>query len=766
MSDWSLTYHDWDPAREPLREALCTLGNGYIATRGAVAEKPAGGPHYPGTYLAGGYDRLPTEIAGRVIENEDLVNWPNWLPLTFRPDAGSWLDTDAWTVLEQRWTLDLQRGVLVRRLRVRDPDGRITRMRSRRLVHMERAHLAAIEWEITPENWSGRVVVRSALDGTVTNAGVARYGALNGRHLTPLVAERGAGGVIQLLVQTVQSHVRMAQAARTRAFGDGHELTVDRNTVELTGYVAEELAFNTGPGRTVRIEKTVAIFTSRDHAVSEPLAEAGDLAHRAPDFAELLRTHVLAWKRLWHRGDIQITDAATAEGAGSNGAPTAARAADPAAPGETGEPAPSPLAGTADEPSAQAILRLHIFHLLQTVSPHSIDLDAGVPARGWHGEAYRGHIFWDELFVFPLLDLRMPEITRALLMYRFRRLDAARRHAQDAGGRGALFPWQSGSNGREETQLLHLNPRSGRWVPDRSRLQYHVNSAIAWNVWQYYQATADHEFLSFFGAELILEVARFWASRAEFDERDQRYHLRGVMGPDEFHDGYPDVEQGGLDDNAYTNVMAAWVLRCAERVLELLPAQRRGELCDQLEVTDDERARWREIGRRLAVPFHDGVISQFAGYDELAELDWTAYRKKYGDIRRLDRILEAEGDSPQPVPPVQAGGRADALLPVQRRSAHGPAGAHGLRLRARGDSADGAVLPRPHHARLHAQQRGACVGARAHGPATVVGAVRGVTGQRRARPAGRHDARRHPPRRDGRQRGPRAALLSRRLGAG
>ena len=110
-------------------------------------------------------------------------------------------------------------------------------------------------------------------------------------------------------------------------------------------------------------------------------------------------------------------------------------------------------------------IRLSIFHLLQTVSHHSIPLDSGVPARGWHGEAYRGHIFWDELFILPYLTFRIPALTRALLKHRYRRLPAARQLARESGLRGAMFPWQSGSSGREESQRLHLNPRWGRWLP-------------------------------------------------------------------------------------------------------------------------------------------------------------------------------------------------------------------------------------------------------------------------------------------------------------
>ncbi len=586
MNGWALNFDDREPLRSAWRESVLALGNGYLVTRGSGAERSADNSNHPGTYIAGGYDRLPGKAAGRMIEVEELVNWPNWLALTFRAGDGEWLDTVSWTILEQRYTLDMQRGVLVRRLRVRDPEGRVTAMRSRRLVHMERAHLAAIEWEITPENWSGPIVVRSALDATVSNAASERHPGFTIRHLVPIIAEQEGDQVIRLLVETAQSHLRMAQAARTLIFGDGRELNVDRQAVELSGYVGEELRFNSGPGRTVRVEKTVAIFTSRDNAVSEPLAEAGALARRAPHFSELLRTHSLAWKRLWQRCDVRvrIVGVTTTRGEGP--------------------------------PSIQTLIRLQLFHILQTVSPHSVELDAGVPMHGWHGEEGRGHVSWDELFVFPLLSLRVPEIARAVLMYRFRRLGAARLIAVGEDARGARFPWRSGSNGRDESPHEWLDPLSGRWYPDHTHLQAHLNSAVVLDVWRYHQATADHEFLSFFGAEIVLEIARYWASRAVPDDADGRYHLRGVMGPVEAHRRHSDEDTEGVDDDAYTNIMAAWVLRCADRVLELLPTDRSDELCDQLELTDHERAQWSEVGRRLAVPIHDGVIREFAGADQ------------------------------------------------------------------------------------------------------------------------------------------------------
>ncbi len=617
---WRMVYNRWNPEREQLREALCTLGNGYFATRGAAEESRADGVHYPGTYLACGYNRLQSEVAGRMIENEDFVNWPNWLPLSFCHPGEQWFDLAEVELLEYRQTLDIRRGVLQRRIRFRDDRGRESLLQTRRIVHMGDPHLAAIQWTLTPENWSGPIDVRSAIDGSVSNGGVARYKQLNDRHLEVLDVGETDGESIWLQAQTRQSHVRMAQAARTRIVADGAAEEVERRTERARDWIAQAIHCRCEQGEPLCVEKTVAVYTSRDRAISESVHQARKAVGRAGRFCDLLDEHTQQWEQLWRRCNLSLKH---------------------------------------DE-HEQFVLRLHIFHLLQTASMNTIDLDAGMPSRGLHGEAYRGHILWDELFIFPFYNLRIPELTRTLLLYRWRRLPEARRAAAGAGYQGAMFPWQSGSDGREESQVIHLNPRSGRWVPDNTYRQRHVNAAIAHNVWQYYQATHDTEFLAFHGVELIVEIARFWASISSYNPARDRYEIHGVVGPDEFHTAGPDSEQAGLKNNAYTNVMAAWVLRHARIILDRISGNRRHELLRLLALSEKELERWEEIARKMFVPFHDGnIISQFEGYERLKELDWEGYSAKYGDIQRLDRILEAEGDE---VNHYKASKQADVLM--------------------------------------------------------------------------------------------------------
>ena len=612
MTDWRLRYEGYDPQREGLRETLCTLGNGYFATRGAAPNALADGTHYPGTYLAGGYNRLTSEVAGREIENEDLVNIPNWLPLVFRIGDGPWLRPEEVEYLDCRQELDLKGGLLCRSLRLRDSDGRVTRWEERRLVSMDNPHLAALEVRLTPENWSGQMAIRSGLDGGVINDGVARYRALNRRHLETLETVQTGADTILLRSRMVQCRREIVEAARVRLFQGSDVLPVPRELERLPDFIAQDMALEVKEGQEITVEKVVGLYTSHDTAISEPGLAALQLLDHTGSFESLVKAHRRAWAELWDECGIEIEN-------------------------------------TADS-AVELKLHLNIFHLLQTISIHSIDLDIGIPPRGWHGEAYRGHIMWDELFIFPYLNLRKPALARALLLYRYRRLGEARRLAREAGFRGAMFPWQSGSDGREETQRVHLNPMSGRWTPDNSQRQRHINAAIAWNVWQYYEVTDDRGFLYQFGAELILEIARFWASLAAYDEATGRYAIRGVMGPDEFHTAYPGRDpstEGGLDNNAYTNVMVSWLLTRAIDVLDLMPEDRRQVLCDQLELGEDELDYWDDISRNLVVPIHDdGVVSQFEGYEKLKEFDWEGYQAKYGGLQRLDRILENEGADP------------------------------------------------------------------------------------------------------------------------
>ncbi len=603
-ANWTLDYQDYDPALEKHREALCTIGNGYMGSRGALEEASSGPHHYPGTYLAGLYNRLTSRVGDRDIENEDFVNIPDWTWITFRPAGGDWLDIDRAEVLDFRRQLDLRGGLLHRRLRVRQPDGKISTVESTRFVSMDCRHLAVIRYHVTPENYDGILTIRSGLNGAIKNEGVARYSDLNQLHLVR-ATETAEGAHLTLGVRTSQSGITIVEQSRHLLRGpDGGTGPVAVRGETAPRRVFADFEIRADRGKRVTLEKTTAIASSRDG--DDPYAVTTAVLNAAADLESHMHAHRAKWAALWERLDIQIDG----------------------------------------DDEAQLINRLHAAHILATASPFNAGIDAGIPARGLHGEAYRGHVFWDEIFVFPIFNLHFPEISRALLRYRYNRLPAARAYAREHGQRGAMFPWQSGSDGREETQVLHLNPVSGEWGPDFSSLQRHVSLAIAYNTWQYCHTTGDHAFLRAYGAELILSIATCWAGMCQLDPDSGHYEIHGVMGPNEFHESRPGHPDAGLKDNAYTNIMTIWTLERALETVELLGPADAGTLLETLQITSDQLDRWRDITTRMHLDVRDGLISQYDGFLDLKELDWDQIRRTHADIGRMDRILKAEGKTP------------------------------------------------------------------------------------------------------------------------
>ncbi|MFJ5956425.1 HAD-IA family hydrolase [Paenarthrobacter sp. NPDC092416] len=602
MADpWLLVYEGTAPEHEGHREALTTLGNGYMGVRGAVAERGRE-TRYAGMYLAGVYNRVPARIGREVVVEEHLVNAPDCLPLDLCLEDGVWWSEGGFRLVRERRTLDMGRAMLSRQVLLEAPDGRRLDIEEKRIVSMAQPHLLAAEIRIVPLGWSGIISVRAGVDAGIRNANLAEPATGTRTHLhdrTPKNTEADVG-VSLVEAETSQSQIRIAIAFHADVCGAG-------GARGATGaFHFRTFHAKCTDGVAITVTRVAAVVTSRDRPISSARSEAMAVLERAgSDFATLLTAHQEAWRKVLRPFRVELE---------------------------------APM-------QVQLVLNLHLFHVLQTLTHHTAELDVGVPARGLHGEGYRGHVFWDELFVLPVLTSRTPEVARSLIDYRWRRLPAARQAAAVHGLAGAMFPWQSGSDGSEETPHWLYNARSGRWVADYSRMQRHVGLGVAFNVCEYFEATGDRAWFLDKGAELIVEVARFFASMAQYAPHDGRFHLRGIVGPDEYHTRRPGESRPGLDDNAYTNVMAAWICERAAEIPESLSGHQLVDLMDRLNITQEEVAKWKRLAREMFVPFHaDGVISQFLGYDSLEDLDWDRYRQKYGNIERLDLILEAEGD--------------------------------------------------------------------------------------------------------------------------
>ncbi len=600
--NWSITYHDYDKNKERSRETLLTVGNGYFGTRGAMEESQANDINYPGTYMAGMYNRLITKIADRDIENEDFVNCINWLPISFRLDGGEWFDANSTNLLQIKRSLNFQKGLLHRELLVEDDQGRQTLIVSERFASMDNPQLAAMRYSIIPLNYSGTIEIRSGLDGKITNRGVERYKALASDHLEQ-ITEGIDNGNLFVLVKTNQSGHQIAAAAKHHVYVDRKPITIEPKVETLSGQVYATYSLPANEQKALSIDKVVCLGSDKEFFIEDALMSVLTQLDDDKGFDELLEESTSVWARLWDEMDVKV------EG----------------------------------DRLSQKLLRLHLYHLMVSVSPVNNLLDASITARGLHGEAYRGHIFWDELYILPLYDLHLPDSARSMLMYRYRRLPEARKYAKQHGYDGAMFPWQSGSDGREETQVVHLNPLTGEWGPDYSSLQRHVSLAIAYNIWDYFWITEDVEFLKDYGAEMFFDIARFWASKAKLNDKTGRYEIKGVMGPDEFHEHMPHSEEGGLKDNTYTNLMVAWLFNKSNEIRNII-GDSFNVVADKLQLQTDDVDIWLEIARNLNIVFNrDGILAQYDGYFNLKELDWDHYRRKYGNVYRMDRILKAEG---------------------------------------------------------------------------------------------------------------------------
>ena len=370
--NWDLVYHGYDPAKEKTRESLLTIGNGYFGTRGSLEETGPAEFHYPGTYMSGLFNSLTSKVAGRDIENEDFVNVTNWTYVNFRIDGGEWLDIDKVEILSMRRRLHIDAGIYCRKLIVRDEKGRETSIRSRRIASMDDPHIGLIRYCITPLNYRGIIEIKTELSGNHTNDGVERYRSLNQQHILPV--KEGVKDKIQFLeVRTSQSDIHVAMASRIDAEKGNGNAGISYKSFAEKGKAVTAITAEVDQNESLDLSKTTAIYRSDDKGIDNPLLVAIKKADESEGFHPLLEASASAWKSIWEKADIQLDG----------------------------------------DRLAQKLIRLHIYHLMVTISPHNAGIDAGIPARGLHGEAYRGHIFWDEIYILPFYYMHFPKAARS-----------------------------------------------------------------------------------------------------------------------------------------------------------------------------------------------------------------------------------------------------------------------------------------------------------------------------------------------------------------
>lgn len=586
-----IVFDHYDDRDERRREALLTLGNGVLSWRASAPEAAftAPGPrHYAGLYRAGWYDNAQRQVNGRSVRVDSLINLPDPFGLGFSANGEQWFEGQ---VESYRQCLDLETSIVRRDLQLR-LGNKSFELREQRFVSLADPTLAVLRWEIQSEDALDQFFVRSLLDGNTSNRLVERDQAYQGKRLDIKAVAHNDDGFAALLAQLPESGEQIAVACELVTYP-----RVRWSTTEQQNRLTQQACWPQGHSRWV-IEKRVRVLLNDQ--IPQPLAAITQLIPKV-DYAVLHAEHTQRWKQIWADANVKL-----------------------------------------DDPSLSTSLRLGMWHVLQSSPIAQNDADQGFPPRGWQ-EGYFGQIFWDEMFAFSFLASRFCDVSKQLLNYRYRRIDAAKRSATQAGFEGAMFPWRSAREGTEQTPAYRLNPLSGRWMNDPTCLQRHIGSAIVYDVWQHFQMTGDVDWLARVGAELMIEVARFWASVVTEDPVTGRYMIRGVIGPDEYHNGYPGSSRPGLDNNAYTNMMASWVLFQTRCMLVYLPTLERTKLMQRLHVDAAEPEAWSRIARRIYLPFlPDGVLNQFDGYEQLLAFppDWNK-----GSDPRLDWLLEARHDS-------------------------------------------------------------------------------------------------------------------------
>lgn len=550
---WVIKEEGWRRELQNVRESQFALGNGYMAMRGILEEVPVGAR--PGTYLSGIYDGMGSMV-------EELVNLPNPINLRFVVE-GEKLGIETMDVVKHTRVLDMKKALLSRHTLFKDRKGRRYDYRSVRFISMASENTGAIQVTLTPMDEDCTLEVNTGIDTSVHNR--------------------------ETITEGKKVHFRIKDIATTRSI---NYLAVDtlekRHTIVYwcgVYYIIEGkrrtpkecfFSIDLDKERSLVITK---IFTIKHFPYIDDPTHTRDLTLKTfrrafkAGFENLLSDHTASWEALWREADITI------EGDGES----------------------------------QKGLRFTIYHLL-ICAPRDMGFSS-IGARTLTGEGYNGHVFWDtEIFLIPFYAFTFPSVAEGLLRYRYNRLGEARRLAKEAGYRGAKFPWESAGKGTEET------PHWARGIDRRiidihtHRREEHITCDIAYSVHRYYTITGDERFMEECGYELMMETARFWASRVVKTERG--YEIPGVMGPDEFHEE--------VDNNFFTNAMVRHNLRIAWEAISRLKEKDPSlfkKISRRLDLRKGEEEVWKGIASSIVENRRkDGVIEQFDGYFDLKDV--------------------------------------------------------------------------------------------------------------------------------------------------
>jgi kojibiose phosphorylase len=570
---WQITEYPHHPDKQLYYETIFTLGNGYLGSRAAFEEGHEG--ETPATLVHGIFNHAEGALV------PELVNLPDWTGIRLtvdgtafhlRPPGDNWLTPPAGACLGYERTLNLREGVLRRTVLFRAETGATVRVAFERFASLVDVNVLAQRVTVTAIDGAPSILLEAWQERATTNQNRQHWGDIT------LSANDDE---TTWSARTLQSGYRVAIASRLSS-PQPVEPVANADSPTLRTHVVLP------KDGVVTFEKLTSIYTSRD--TQDPLAAARAKAKTAQTtgYDALYGAHIAQWATHWQASDVQI------EG---------------------------------DE-EAQIAIRFTQYHVLIAAPQHDDDVSIG--AKTLSGLGYKGHVFWDtELFILSPLIYSQPHIAKNLLMYRYKRLAGARRKAHANGYEGAMFPWESTDTGEETTpQWSDPQPDGTRiriWTGDNEQ---HISTDIAYAVFQYWHWTDDDAFMRDYGAEIVLDTAVFWGSRAERTP-DGRYVLTNQIGPDEYHEN--------IDNSVFVNRMAVWHLTEALGLLNWLTANAPADaarLTEQLQLTPERLDRWRDIIAKMVIPFDDKkqIHVQFDGFFDLEYVPVPRYEPRVGGV--------------------------------------------------------------------------------------------------------------------------------------
>lgn len=575
--DWIVAERGFEPEHLGKCESIMCQGNGYLCLRNATDEfNPR---EQRDLFVAGTFNKFDDN------EVTELPNAADVSRLEIKLD-GQRFSLLTGTVEDYDRTLDLKTGETVRKVVWKAPNGRRYELCFRRFVSMDRLHVIGQKLCVRPLDGEALLDIAGGIDGRMTNSGSQHFSEgdkrlFKGRHMQ--YSQTTGQSKIDFVFNTTFSFAMDGEARGEPGF-----IVIDRRMI------AQEYQITIPAGSTLCVEKLSSVYTSRDRD-SEGLsydelhdkALAGHEAACELGYDELLSESAAAWARkVWDNIPVTID---------------------------------------AENEFDQLAMRFAQYHLHVMTPAHDNRMNIG--AKGLSGEGYKGHTFWDtEMFILPYFIYSAPEIAKSLEEYRFLSLPGAHKKAGGNGYEGAQFPWESAwIDDGEVTPVwgaadIVTGPPTKIWS---GFIEQHITADVAYGAWEYYMVTGDEDFMERCGYELILDTAKFWASRLEEGE-DGKLHINDVVGPDEYKEH--------VDDNAFTNHMAAWNIRKALEYCGLLRSEKPAlykALDEKLGLAALEPV-WEDKLSRLYLPQprEDLVIPQDRTYLTLKDIDLTKYKKQ------------------------------------------------------------------------------------------------------------------------------------------